>query len=86
MGLAAAAIPHAMWSMYDLSPTWPICHMCIDAFEDSRNMKENLLKQQICFPDRGGNLLQTFLCIVYFSFTKLVTSCLHVGDDRRYIW
>lgn len=45
--------------------------MCVDAFEDSNNMQENLLKQLKFFLGQGGNLLQTYLCRVYFSLIKL---------------
>lgn len=45
--------------------------MRIDAFEDSNNMQENLLKQLKYFPGQGDNLLQTCLCGVYFSLIKL---------------
>lgn len=85
MDLAPAATPHAMWSMYILLPIWPICHMCIDAFEDSNNMQENLLKQWKYFCAWGGILVQTFLCIVHFSFIKMVNASLHGGGDRRLI-
>lgn len=59
-------------------------HLKIHAFEDSNNMQENLPKQWKYFPAWGDILVQTFLCIVHFSFVKMVNSSLIGGGDRRY--